>query len=125
MHGDGTREEGARTVRGRDEGAAAAEFAMVMPALVLVIGLVVGAGAVGAVQLRAHDAARGAAREAARGEQSAQIVEEAEKRAGAGARVRVAQEGGYAEVTVEVPLPRALAPWLESVSAQATARREG
>ncbi|WP_035282229.1 TadE family protein [Brevibacterium album] len=109
----------------RDEGAAAAEFAMVMPALVLVIGLVVGAGTVGSAQLRAQDAARGAAREAARGEPRSEVLSEARKRAGEGARVTIAEEGRYAEVTVEVPLPESLAPVLESVRARATARREG
>ncbi|HLS33723.1 MAG TPA: TadE family protein [Brevibacterium sp.] len=109
----------------RDEGAAAAEFAMVMPALVLLIGIVVGAGAVGATQLRAMDAARGAAREVARGETRGAVVEEARKRAGDAAQVLIDEEGGYAEITVEVPLPDALAPVVESVSAHATARMEG
>lgn len=115
----------AGAVRRHDEGAAAAEFAMVMPALVLVIGIVVGAGAIGATQLRAMDAARGAAREVARGEPQTTVIEEARKRAGESARVLIDEEGGYAEVTVEVPLPEVLAPITESVTAQATARKEG
>ncbi len=108
----------------RDEGAAAAEFAMVMPALVLILGIVVGAGAVGATQLRAMDAARGAAREVARGEPRQAVVEEARKRAGDSAQVLIADDGGYAEVTVEVPLPDLLAPVGDSVAAHATARKE-
>lgn len=98
---------------------------MVMPALVLVIGLVAGAGAVGATQLRAMDAARAAAREVARGEAQTEVIAEARKVAGQTARVTIEDDDRYAEVTVEVPLPVALAPVLESVSARATARREG
>lgn len=111
--------------RRADEGAAAAEFAMVMPALVLIIGIVVGAGAVGATQLRAMDAARAAAREIARGEVSSEVIEEARKTAGQDARVTIEDDDAYAEVTVEIPLPNAVAPVLESVTATATARREG
>jgi hypothetical protein len=37
----------------------------------------------------------------------------------------IEDDDGYAEVTVEVPLPDSLAPVLESVTASATARREG
>lgn len=117
---------GLRTrARTADEGAAAAEFAMVMPALLLIIGIVVGAGAVGATQLRAMDAARAAAREIARGEVSSEVIEEARKTAGPEARVTIADDDAYAEVTVEIPLPDAVAPVLESVTATATARREG
>lgn len=111
--------------RRADEGAAAAEFAMVMPALVLIIGIVVGAGAVGATQLRAMDAARAAAREIARGEVQTEVIAQARKTAGDAARVTIEDDDGYAEVTVEVPLPDSLAPVLESVTASATARREG
>ncbi|WP_019158753.1 TadE family type IV pilus minor pilin [Brevibacterium senegalense] len=111
--------------RRADEGAAAAEFAMVMPALVLIIGIVVGAGAIGATQLRAMDAARAAAREIARGEVQTEVIAQARKTAGDAARVTIEDDDGYAEVTVEVPLPDSLAPVLESVTASATARREG
>ncbi|HJG80889.1 MAG TPA: pilus assembly protein [Brevibacterium senegalense] len=118
--------DGPRTrPRRADEGAAAAEFAMVMPALVLIIGIVVGAGAIGATQLRAMDAARAAAREIARGEVQTEVIEEARKTAGEAARVTIEDDDGYAEVTVEVPLPDSLAPILDSVTASATARREG
>ena len=98
---------------------------MVMPALVLIIGIVVGAGAIGATQLRAMDAARAAAREIARGEVQTEVIEEARKTAGEAARVTIEDDDGYAEVTVEVPLPDSLAPILDSVTAIATARREG
>ena len=86
-----------------DRGAATAEFAMLMPALVLLIALITGAGTIGLSQLRAHDAARAAAREAARGEPERTVRHEATEKAGDGSTVAVRHEGGY--TTVEVTLP--------------------
>jgi Flp pilus assembly pilin Flp len=108
-----------------DRGAATAEFAMIMPALVLLIALIAGAGTIGLSQLRAHDAARAAAREAARGEPENDIRREARERAGSGAVVDIRHEGGYTAVEVSVPLPESLHPIRESVAATATARTEG
>lgn len=51
-----------RSKRHRDAGTATAEFAVVMPAIVLLIVVLAGAAAVGFSQLRAFDAARSAAR---------------------------------------------------------------
>lgn len=48
-----------------DRGTATAEFAVVLPALVLLIVVLVGAAGIGFAQLRAFDAARSAAREIA------------------------------------------------------------
>lgn len=115
---------GERRRRVADRGAAAAEFAAVLPAVVLVLALLAGAAAAGVGHLRALDAARGGAREIARGEDLAAVVEAAEKRAGDGAAVEVDESGGYATVTVTVPTPDLLAPVLPEVSAEATARLE-
>ena len=73
---------------------------MVLPALVLLLALFAGAATVGMTQLRAYDAARAAAREAARGEPQHTVVAEAEKRAGAGSKATIRTEGGYTEVAV-------------------------
>ena len=107
-----------------DRGAAAAEFAVVMPALVLVLSLVLTAAAIGLTQLRAADAARAGAREAARGEAVPAVVAAAKKRAGAGASARVVQDAGYARVDVRIALPPPLASLRRSVSASAEARLE-
>lgn len=108
-----------------DRGAATAEFAMLMPALVLLIVLLAGAGTIGLSQLRAHDAARAAAREAARGEPERDIRHEAKDRAGEAAIVEIRHAGGYTTVEVWLPLPESLHAVRKTVSAAATARTEG
>lgn len=108
-----------------ERGAATAEFAMILPALVLLVAFIAGAGTIGLTQLRAHDAARAAAREAARGEPQADVLREARERAGSGAGVSVRTEGGYTVVAVDVELPESLHLIRTSVRASATARTEG
>ncbi|MCT1549468.1 TadE family type IV pilus minor pilin [Brevibacterium casei] len=108
----------------RDRGTATAEFAVVLPALVLLVVVLAGAAAIGFTQLRAFDAARSAAREIARGEPHAVVVDEAKKHAGRASTVRVGSDGGYATVTVTVRLPDAIF-FLDEVEAAATARTEG
>lgn len=108
----------------RDAGTATAEFAVVMPAIVLLIIVLTGAAAVGFSQLRAFDAARSAAREIARGEPQAAVVTEAKKHAGHASEVLVRSEGGYSTVTVTIELPTAII-FLTEVEAKATARTEG
>ncbi|WP_349827151.1 TadE family protein [Brevibacterium litoralis] len=108
----------------RDRGAATAEFAMVLPAFVLVLVLVCGAASIGLAQLQAYDGARGGAREAARGETERQVVHEARERAGEEAEVTVSRSGGYTTVEVELPVPETLHFITETVSAEATARTE-
>ena len=109
----------------RERGAAALEFAMVLPALVLVLVCVLGAGTVGLSQLRAYEAARSAAREAARGEPRKDVIETAHRSAGKDAAVDVAVDGSYTLVTVKITLPDSLKFLKESVSASARARTEG
>lgn len=58
---------------GGDVGGASAEFAVALPAVVLVLALALGGVQVAALQVRAHDAAADAARSLARGESSATI----------------------------------------------------
>lgn len=110
-----------------DRGSATAETAIVLPvvvAMVLVI-LIVGAG-VGS-QVRLESAARGAAREMARGEPESVAVATAQRIAGDSVQVSVSSDGTW----VQVQTSRALraesgllagAQW--ELSADATARRE-
>lgn len=107
-----------------DRGAATAEFAMVMPALILVIVVVLGAAAIGLGQLRAYEAARAGAREAARGEDTAQVEKSARHKAGKGSSVGVKQNGEYTVVQVSVPLPHSLHFVRKAVRAEAEARTE-
>ncbi len=89
-----------------DRGAVTAEAALALPALALVAAAIVGLGHVGVAQLRCVDAARAAARLAARGEPEGTVRHRAAAAAPAGAAVRVT---AGAEVTVvvtaRVPLP--------------------
>lgn len=107
-----------------DEGTATAEFAVVLPAVVLLLVVLTGAAAIGFSQLRAFDAARSAAREIARGEPQAAVIAEAKKHAGSSANVAVRADGGYSVVTVTIRLPAAIF-FLDTVDANATARYEG
>jgi Flp pilus assembly protein TadG len=72
-----------------DRGAATAELAVALPALVFVVLLAVSAVAVMTAQLRCVDAAREAARSAARGETTAVVRDTARRVAPAGAGVTV------------------------------------
>lgn len=68
MSGPATRGRTGRA-RGRsDEGSVAAEFALALPAVVLVLAALLSAGRVVLAQVQCQDAARAAARVAARGE---------------------------------------------------------
>lgn len=116
-----------RRVRARDSerGTVTAEFAVVLPALVLVLILVVGAGVIGIAQVRVYEAARAGAREAARGEPVHDIEKAAKRKAGPGSTVTVSQGGAFAKVRVKTTLPKALHPIMKDVEASAEARTEG
>lgn len=112
--------------RPRDEGAAAAEFAVVMPAIIFVLLVLLAAAAFGLTQVRATDAARAGAREAARGEPAADVRTHARTRAGENADVTIDQHGNTTTVTVEIGFSPPLSLVLrEPVRASATARTEG
>ena len=98
---------------------------MVLPALVLLLALFAGAATVGMTQLRAYDAARSAAREAARGENRTAVITEAKKRAGGTAAVDVSTDGGFTRVEVTIGMTGPVALIQERVVSAATARTEG
>ncbi|WP_296606434.1 TadE family type IV pilus minor pilin [Nocardioides sp.] len=83
-----------------ERGAATAELAMVLPVLVAVTIGLVWLLAVGTAQVRAVDAAREAARAAARGDSPAQAVERGMRVAPAGSRVSVHDDGGQVTAVV-------------------------
>ena len=110
-----------------DRGSATAETAVVLPvivAMVLVI-LVVGTGI--GTQVRLESAARGAARELARGEDGATATATARRIGGEDVTVSIGGDGPWVLVTTSRTLhvdtgPLAGARW--ELSADATARRE-
>lgn len=110
-----------------DRGSATAETAIVLPVVVMMVLvlLVVGLG-LGA-QVSLESAARGAARELARGEDAAAAVATAEQIGGPGTSVSISGEGAWVRVEVRRTLragsgPLAGAAW--EISADAEARRE-
>jgi hypothetical protein len=84
----------------RDGGTATAELAVALPVLVLVIVSALSAVAVGTAQLRCVDAAREAARAAARGEPAGVVRTAAERAAPDGAEVAVTVGQDQVRVTV-------------------------
>lgn len=113
------------TARRRDGGTATAELAVVLPVLVLVVVAAMTAVSVVLAQLRCVDAAREAARAAARGEVPAVVRTAAERAAPDGAGVAVATGEQEVRVTVSARAGVAggLLPAFE-VSATAVAFRE-
>ena len=112
-----------------DEGYATAEAAVALPALVVVLGLAIGAVVTVDGQLRCVDAARAAARVAARGDSDAAARQAAEQVAPRGSRVRLDHGGPTVHVTVHVTVSVTLhaGRWLPGIPlrAEATAEAEG
>ncbi|MDO5618562.1 TadE family type IV pilus minor pilin [Kocuria sp.] len=111
---------------GPDDGAVTAETAMVLPAIVLVLAVVLAGGAAAATQVRCEEAAGAAARVVARGETPDAAVEEARSIAGDRARVAVEIRNGRAEAEVVMPAPGILGDWgALDLSASASTITEG
>lgn len=108
----------------RDEGMATAELAVAMPAVVVAMAAVLSVGQAVVAQVRCVDAARSAARAAARGEPPA-AVRELAANGMRGAKVSVSQRGSLLTVVVtrEVPLVLPAGPSVR-VEGSAVARVE-
>lgn len=102
---------------GEDRGAVTVEAALALTALIAVVVLCLGAVAAGAVQVRCVDAAREAARLAARGD-TARAEQAGAQVAPAGARISVRTDGDRVRAVVAAGVP--LLPLLE-LSAEAVA----
>jgi Flp pilus assembly protein TadG len=102
-----------------------AETAIVLPVLLLVLGAAVAAVVVIGAELRCVDAAREAARAAARGDSAAEVQQIAARAAPPGATTAMAASGETVSVTVTTSV-RPLGPVLfrVHVSASATAELE-
>ena len=105
-----------------DEGYATAEAAVALPALLVVLGLAVGAVVTVNGQLRCVDAARAAARVAARGDSDATARAAGRQVAPRGARVAVQHGRGTVRVTVTVTM--SAGRWLPGVPLHASATAE-
>lgn len=89
---------------GSESGSVSAEFALALPAVVLMLGLLLGLGMHGAAQVSLEEGARAAARELARGESQADAAQTASRVAGEGVDVAFGHDGGYAQVTLSRPV---------------------
>ena len=102
---------------------------MVLPVLALLLAVGLWAVAVAGAQVRCVDAARDAARAAARGESDATATTVAQAAAPGGAQVVVSRDGGLVTVTVSARVSGGLGPLsaitAPTVSATATAESEG
>lgn len=114
---------------GRQRGAVTAEIAAALPALALVVLAAVWTISLGLAQLRCADAAREAARAAARGEQTATVREVAQAVAPGSATIRITEGNGLVFVECAVPM-RPPVPFADrlpapTVRSSATAVEEG
>lgn len=109
----------------RERGAVTAEFAVLLPVVALLVGVVVALAAAAGTQLRCADGARAGARAAALGEDDAAVADVARRVGGTGVQVAVGRDGGWVVVTVEGTVGPAL-PYVGGlvVHGSATARAE-
>ena len=105
-----------------DKGFATAEAAVVLPTLMVVLSLCVGVVVAVGAQLRCVDAARVAARVAARGDTDAQARAAGRQAAPGGAEVRVSHTGPTVQVLVEVDLR--VTRWLPALHLAAASTAE-
>jgi Flp pilus assembly protein TadG len=106
-------------------GAVTAEFAVALPAVLMLLAMLLAGSAAGVTQLRLEEAARAGARALARGEDPAVVDGIVRKLAGASASSFVAADGEWQRVTVSDRMAGFLGnvvPW--TLTAQAEARTE-
>lgn len=114
-----------RRKRRSSRGAVTAEFAVALPAVVLLLAFLLAGAAAGATQLRLEEGARGGARELARGGSAAGAAAVVRRLAGPSAVTALASDGGWLSVTVSDQVPGAvgsLVPW--TLTARAWTRSE-
>ena len=110
----------------RQRGSSTAEVAVLLPGIALLVALAVGAGSIGATQVRLEQAARAAARELARGEAAAVAHQTARRLAGDGVTVGIGGGDGFrtVRVSVGIDLPLLGGGAGFALTAEASARSE-
>lgn len=114
-----------QALSGRDQGAVTAEFAVALPAVLLLLALLLAGSAAGITQLRLEEAARAGARALARGDGNSAVEGIVRRLAGDAASAVVSEDGDWIRVTVSAPVTGplgSLIPW--KLSAAASARGE-
>ncbi|WP_274542930.1 TadE family type IV pilus minor pilin [Rothia uropygialis] len=108
-----------------ESGTITAEFAVVMPVVIILVAFVLGAGAVGARAIKVEEAARMSARSAARGESWEETSHVARSIAGDDARIDIKRSGQDIDISVSARAPGILGTWGNLVLAShAHAQRE-
>ncbi|MFK0008541.1 TadE family type IV pilus minor pilin [Paenarthrobacter sp. NPDC090520] len=119
---------GARAGFGRQAGAITAEFAVALPAVVLLLAFLLAGGAAGLTQLRLEEAARAGARALARGESNSAVTGIVQRSAGEGAATGIASDGGWVRVEASARVGGALGiliPWTLSAKADTPQESSG
>jgi hypothetical protein len=116
---------GLRRCRVAGRGAVTAEFAVALPAVLLLLALLLAGSAAGITQLRLEEAARAGARALARGEDAGAVEGIVRQLAGGSASSSIMGEDGWLSVTVSGRVSGpvgSIIPW--TLSARALARSE-
>ncbi|MFW0773163.1 TadE family type IV pilus minor pilin [Paenarthrobacter nitroguajacolicus] len=115
-----------RTSRKETEGGAVtAEFAVALPAVVLLLAFLLAGGAAGITQLRLEEAVRAGARASARGETTGSVEGIVKRLAGESATSSMTDDGEWLTVTASSPVGGALGPLIPwTLKASASARAE-
>jgi len=111
--------------RSSERGSVTAEFAVALPAVVVVLAFLLAGAAAGAAQLNLEKAAQAAVRQLGRGETEAAAAHTVRSIAGEGAAVAADSSGGWVTVRVTTSVP---GPWPEfggwTLAAEATGPAE-
>ncbi|MDQ0922081.1 Flp pilus assembly protein TadG [Pseudarthrobacter sp. W1I19] len=114
-----------RLRRAAERGAVTAEFAVTLPAVVLLLAMLLSGAAAGVTQLRLEEGARAGARALARGDDAAAVERIVRTLSGTSASAAVAADGEWLNVTVTGrvggPLGATI-PW--TLTARASSRSE-
>jgi hypothetical protein len=94
-----------------DRGSVTAEYAVMLPAAVLVLAVALSAGAATLQQVRLEEAAAATVRQLARGEDDAMARSTVQRMAGQGADLSASRAAGWVSVTVAHDPPGPLAWW--------------
>lgn len=113
------------TRRARTAGSSTAEVAVLLPSIALLLSVLLWVGMVGVAQISVQQAAREAARELARGEDSESFVTTVKRVAGDQATGRQSGDGNLTRVIVAKPVSMGGIEWLTiQVSAEASVLNE-
>ncbi|WP_231554399.1 TadE family type IV pilus minor pilin [Arthrobacter sp. L77] len=110
---------------GSQRGSVTAEVAVVLPALVVLLALLLATAHVGTVQLRLEEAARAGAREVMRGESSASVQQTVQRLAGDNATAHIASTGEWTTIEVRARVEGPLVELMDlELRASAAGRKE-